>query len=97
MKERIIQLLKNHDKDEEIHNSEYPNHKEALIFFLEQNDVYLTDHELEVEEGKSYIDSDGYSGIDATIDIEKIQLNISMTAYYHKGWDFYINEVKEAN
>jgi len=93
-KEQIKSIIIKHDKDEEFNNLEYPNHKEAFVEFLETQGFDLNSIEIKEETGEPYIDSDGYSGIDSEITIPSLSLKVSITAFQHKGWDFYFNSVK---
>lgn len=93
-KEQIKSIINNHDKDEEFYNLEYPEHKEAFLEFLLENGVEIEEEDIQEETGEPYIDGDGYSGINSKLTISPLSLVISVTAFQHKGWDFYFNSIE---
>jgi len=92
---QVRELMTNHDRDAEIYTDETLNHKEALVDFFEEKGFTVSPSDVIEKIGIPFIDEDSVAGVPAVMTISPLGLEVHVTAYHHRQWDYYINDIKD--
>ena len=92
----IVDILKDVYLEEEafVEDEDYPDIEQALITLLDEHSINLSESDIEVLSEKMGIDSDGYPFLAKDIFISKYGCRVEISAYHHKKWDFFIEDVE---
>lgn len=76
-------------------NKEYLAFEDVLIDFASDNGVTLNELDMIELSSSMDVDADGYPYVEKKIEIAKYKCNLTIRAFHHRGWDFYVEDIED--